>query len=438
MIATIIISVLTCLGIVVTTLVKPSIKIKKFTLNFYWVIALLGALILLCSTLVGFDEFWNGLTANSGINPIQILILFLSMTMISIFLDELGFFARVAAWVLKRTKSKQYFVFIAFYILVSVLTMFTSNDIIILTLTPFIIFFCKNAKISPIPYLVSEFVAANTWSMMFIIGNPTNIYLATSFGLNFVDYFKVMAVPTLVAGLVEFGLLFLIFNRKLKDPIQHVEEVLPEQDKVLTIIGLSILAICTVFLIISSYINLPMYLISAISLGVLSIVAFAYAIIRKRKPKEILHTYVRAPWELIPFIIGMFTIALALNKYEVTGHIADFFKDGYEVWKYGYTSFLAANVLNNIPMSVLFTSIIGNAEVATAYTLNTQQAVFASIVGSNIGAFLTPIGALAGIMWMGILKEHDVKYTFLSFVKYGAIIAIPVITVALAMLTIFA
>ena len=438
MIATIIISALTCLGIVVTTLAKPNIKIKKYTLNFYWVIALTGALVLLCSNLVGLDEFWNGLTSNSGINPIQILILFLSMTMISIFLDELGFFARIASFVLKHTKTNQYLVFIAFYFLVAILTMFTSNDIIILTLTPFIIFFCKNAKISPIPYLVSEFVAANTWSMMFIIGNPTNIYLATSFDINFVEYFKVMAVPTLVCGLAEFGLLLLLFHKKLKDPIQHVQEILPNQDKVLTVIGLSILIICTVFLILSSYIDLPMYLISLISLITLSFAAFIYALIRKRKPKEILHTYLRAPWELVPFVIGMFTIALALKKYEVTSNIANLLGDNYSIWKYGFASFLSANLLNNIPMSVMYSSIIDAAKGIDSLSLCTPQAIYASIIGSNIGAFLTPIGALAGIMWMGILKDHEVKFNFLDFVKYGAIISIPVISIALAILQIFA
>ena len=433
MIATLIISIATCLSIVVTTLVKPNLRIKGVTINFYWVIALVGALILLCSTLVGLDEFWSGLTANTGINPIQILILFLSMTMISIFLDELGFFARVANWVLKRTSSSQFKIFIAFYALVSIFTMFTSNDIIILTLTPFIIFFCKNAKISPIPYLVSEFLAANTWSMMFIIGNPTNIYLASSFDYDFVSYFKVMAVPTLVAGLLEFGLLILIFRRKLKDPIEHHEDELPEQNKVLTIVGLSILGICTVMLIVSSYINLPMYLISAGSLIALSIVVLIYSIVKKKKPKELLNSYKRAPWELIPFVIGMFTIALALKKYEVTNYIANFFGDEVLVWKYGFSSMMTANVLNNIPMSVLFTSIISSSSAA-----NLSPAIFASIAGSNIGAFLTPIGALAGIMWMGILKNYEIKFNFLDFVKYGFIIAVPVISVTLLMICFFA
>ena len=433
MIATLILSITTCLAIVVTTLVKPNIKIKSLTINLYWIIALVGALVLLCSTLVGIDEFWNGLTANAGINPIQILILFLSMTMISIFLDELGFFARVANWVLRRTNKSHFTIFIAFYFLVSILTMFTSNDIIILTLTPFIIFFCKNAKISPIPYLVSEFVAANTWSMMFIIGNPTNIYLASSFNYDFVSYFKVMAVPTLVAGLVEFGLLLLIFNKKLKEPIQNNVDELPIQNKVLTIVGLSVLGVCTVMLIVSSYINLPMYLISAGSLIVLSVIVLIYCLIKKKTPKELLNSYKRAPWELIPFIIGMFTIALEMNKYNITGNIAEFFGDEHLVWKYGYSSLVAANVLNNIPMSVMFTSVILNSSAS-----NLAPAIFASIAGSNIGAFLTPIGALAGIMWMGILKNHEIKYTFLDFTKYGFIIALPVITVTLLMISFFA
>ena len=74
--------------------------------------------------------------------------------------------------------------------MVAILTIFTSNDIVILTFTPFICYFSKNAKINPIPYLVAEFAAANTYSMMLIIGNPTNIYLATSASIDFISYFN--------------------------------------------------------------------------------------------------------------------------------------------------------------------------------------------------------------------------------------------------------
>ena len=431
-ILTIVVAVLTSLSIVITCILKPSIRIKKVTINLYWVIALIGALTLLFTTAISFKEVFNGLISNSSINPIKILILFLSMTMISIFLDELGFFATLANAVLKHTKDSQFKIFIAFYFLVAILTMFTSNDIIILTFTPFIIMFCKNAKISPVPYLVSEFCAANTWSMMFIIGNPTNIYLAESFGVDFISYFLKMAIPTLLAGIVEFSLLILIFYRKLKTPIQHEFEDLSRLNRFLTGYGLTILIACTIMLIISSYVSIPMYLIALISLLTLSVGVLTYAIVKKSKPQELLNTYKRAPYELIPFVISMFVIVLALSKYNITKEMAEFLGSKYVSLSYGFSSLFMANLLNNIPMSVLYSSIETNLNPNSL-----TGALYASIIGSNIGAFITPVGALAGIMWMGILKRHEVKYTFLDFIKYGVLIGVPVSSVAIISLIIF-
>ena len=65
-----------------------------------------------------------------------------------------------------------------------------------------------------------------------------------------------------------------------------------------------------------------------------------------------------------------------------------------------------------------------------------NAAIYASIVGSNIGAFLTPTGALAGIMFTNLVNEHDTKYSFLDFVKYGSLVAIPIIAIALLTLSI--
>ena len=61
-------------------------------------------------------------------------------------------------------------------------------------------------------------------------------------------------------------------------------------------------------------------------------------------------------------------------------------------------------------------------------------ALYATIIGSNVGAFLTPIGALAGIMWMSILKKQEIDFSFLKFMKYGIIIAIPVLIASLTTL----
>ena len=64
------------------------------------------------------------------------------------------------------------------------------------------------------------------------------------------------------------------------------------------------------------------------------------------------------------------------------------------------------------------------------------KALYATIIGSNIGAFLTPIGALAGIMFTGLLKDHGVKMSFKQFSLYGVIIAVPTFVVSLLMLSV--
>ena len=80
-------------------------------------------------------------------------------------------------------------------------------------------------------------------------------------------------------------------------------------------------------------------------------------------------------------------------------------------------------------MSVLFCPII-----APLSGVAQMQAVYGAIVGSNLGAFLTPIGALAGIMWMSMLKKHGVKFSYLSFVKYCALVAVIALVTCLGVL----
>jgi len=127
----------------------------------------------------------------------------------------------------------------------------------------------------------------------------------------------------------------------------------------------------------------------------------------------------------------MFALVMALKENGLTAQIGSLLSQTDEVWGYGFASFFASNLINNIPMSVLFTEIVRDGG-------GSLRAVYASIIGSNIGAFLSPVGALAGVMWMSILKRHGIAFSFLDFVKYGAIIALPSMAAALSGLALFA
>ena len=429
MITTFIISIITFLLITLSILFLPSIKIGKIKIGTYWIIALIGASILLAFSFAPIGEVFSQLTNNSSVNPLKIIVLFFSMTMLSIFLDEVGLFRYLACLATKRAKNNQFILFTILYCLTAVLTIFTSNDIVILTFTPFICFFCKNSKINPVPYLVAEFAAANTWSLMFVIGNPTNIYLATSAGISFFDYFKIMAIPTIAAGLIEFSILFLIFYKKLKMPLEISEEEYQIENKPALYIGLGHLLICLIFLVISSYINVEMWIISAIcALSLLSI-SIVMCLITKKNWNYVTESLKKLPYQLIPFFLSMFVIVVALNYQGISEKIADLLGNTSTIWKYGLSSFIASNLINNIPMSILYSNLCSNVGEA-----GYKAAIFSSIIGSNIGAFLTPTGALAGIMFTNLINEHETKFSFVDFVKYGAVISIPIIATALLVL----
>lgn len=428
-----IIAGLVCVALVLTVLTNPSINIGKYHIRiFYWTAPVLGSIALLLFRLLPLPVMWEGLTSSGSINPLKILTLFISMTTLSIYLDEVGFFSYIAGISLKFAKTSQLRLFCVLFLLVSVLTVFTSNDIIILTFTPFICYFSKKAEIDPMPYLFGEFVAANTWSMMLIIGNPTNIYLATANGIGFGAYTAHMLLPTLFAGITAFLLLLMIFRKPLSQPISIKEEKPAIRDKGLVIIGLLHLAFCTILLILSSYIGLEMWYIT---LGFAVSLFLCVTIYKKKKgvkERVLLHTIMRAPWELIPFVLSMFLLVLTLDRYQVTTIISDFFGTDHLVWKYGIASFLATNVMNNIPMSVAFSSIVSHLPEA-----DRLPAAYASIIGSNIGAYFTPLGALAGIMWSGILNKMGIPFSFRKYISYGIRISIPVLIAALLGLLIY-
>lgn len=428
MIATSVIAIITVILLILSVFLFPKIKIKGKEIHTYWIVCLIGAIFMVVFKSISLKDIYQSLTNNSSINPLKILILFFSMTLLSIFLDEVGFFKFLATKAAKIAKTSQKTLFVILYVLTSILTIFTSNDIVILTFTPFICYFCKHAKIDPIPYLVSEFAAANTWSMLLIIGNPTNIYLGTAANISFISYVKVMLLPTLAAGIIQLLILFVLFKKKLNIPLEMEIEENSISDKIELEIGLTDLIICLILLVISSYIHIQMWIVSLICALSLFILIFIINLIHKKGSKHLWLTLKRAPYELIPFVLSMFIIVAAIQKQGVSEKIASLLENNNPIFSYGISSFISANIINNIPMSVLFSTF------PTVGSQTYLKAIYATIIGSNIGAFLTPIGALAGIMFTQLLYKYNINYNFKTFIKYGILISIPTLLTALLML----
>ena len=307
----------TALAMIISILIKPYISVGKHKIGLYWIVCFIGALLMLFTGRISLETAIDGITANTSVNPLKILTLFLSMTLLSVYLGDAGFFDFVADAVFLKTKGGTLKLFLILYLVVSVLTIFTSNDIIILTFTPPICIFAKKAKISPLPFLLGEFVAANTWSMTLIIGNPTNVYLASSYGVGFFEYLSVMWLPALAGGLTGLIMIFLLFRKQLLAPLPTREENGAQENlirrKTPLAAALIHLSACIILLAFSDFISVPMWLICFILALSLTTFDLAYDSIVEGTAMPVWRSIKKEPYELIPFVLSMFVIVLALK-----------------------------------------------------------------------------------------------------------------------------
>lgn len=107
-------------------------------------------------------------------------------------------------------------------------------------------------------------------------------------------------------------------------------------------------------------------------------------------------------------------------------HIRQGLQSTDQVFSYGLSGLLTANLIN-IPMAVFYSTLLTKAET---------NAIYASVIASNVAAFFTPIGALAGLRWMNLLKKQDIKRNYLTFIRYCAPICIPTLLSRLSLLEI--
>ena len=359
-------------------------------------------------------------------NPIGILILFFSMVYISKYLDTTGFFEFCALYALKKSGTSATKLFFIIYVVVSILTIFTSNDVVVLTFTPFIHYFAKAAGIDPVPFLFGEFFAANTWSMIFIISNPTNVVIGTAFGQSFTDFAKYMALTALVGGVVNCALLFFIFKVKITQEFEMDEDPGDPKNMIKSKLDMCIALFFTlgaILLMALSSIpgfNVEMWIIA----GIMAVILLIYNIVVDciRHTGAFVRIFSSLPYPIIFFLLSLFILVNSLDRGGLFKDIGKGFhnlvgsSETLNTLLFGVLSTVSANVLNNIPMSVAYVPIIKATHSNEKLSMG---AIYASVVGANLGANLTPLGALAGLMWLKILKERQIDIGFGKFMKIG-------------------
>lgn len=381
-------------------------------------------------------EISNGFALLNSSGPFSTIVLFLSISFISLSLEATGFFRYISVKILEKVSGSRKKLFTAVFWVTGLFALFTSNDIIILTLTPFLLEFLDIADINAMPFLIAEFFAANIFSMILLIGNETNIIASTVHSIGFIQHFRYMVLPGITGGIAAFSVLYFIFRNDIADEYNTSElpEVRLDREKLLTF---SLLILTILSLAIFSTMGFLLWRIGLFWAVTTLVLLCIYHNLFRNSRDSLSRINDKMPWEVIPFLTGFFLLvqgfsATGLNN-GMSQALCSLFGESVfsAIFGIGILSTISASLMNNIPMTVLFSDLIlqfgsGEQQLAAVYSL---------ILGSNIGANITPIGALAGIIWMKMINHEKRRINFKEFLVYG--LKTTLITAAVSLSTLY-
>ncbi|KAJ4491918.1 hypothetical protein C8J55DRAFT_485880 [Lentinula edodes] len=217
--------------------------------------------------LISSSQIRDGIVGTDGVKPYNILILFFSLAYMAITLDISGILQASAFWVSNKGGSNGWKLYFYFYLMLTSLSVVLGNDPVILSGTVFLVYYTTATELEPIPWLISEFAAANTASMVLFVGNPTNVVVCEGFAINNAAFTAYTILPFLACNFVCFLALSFQFRDKKHIPRKlHATGTLNPRsvlrDPGGALVGSLLLGTCLVVIIIVSFFKVDVWKIS--------------------------------------------------------------------------------------------------------------------------------------------------------------------------------
>ncbi len=365
---------------------------------------------------------------------------FVALIIISLILDEMGFFKWAALHTARASRERGRRLFLLLGVLGAAVAMFFANDGAALILTPIVYEQTRVLKLDPratLALIMASGFIADTTSVPLVVSNLVNIVSADYFRLGFVDYAVRMVPVDGVALLASLAMLFLFYRRDLPDRIAVGDLEEPRsaiRDERLFRISWGVLAFLLMGYFASQLLHLPVSLFAGSA-------ALAFIGLARKSPAVSIRTVLReAPWKIVVFSIGMYVVVFGLRNVGLThalSHGLEFLAQAgptSAVVGTGLVAALLSSVMNNMPTVMIDALAIHGAGVSPA--LHTQLA-YANIIGCDLGPKLTPIGSLATLLWLHVLERRGVRVSWGYYMRVGILLTIPVLLVTLTGLAVW-
>lgn len=361
-------------------------------------------------------------------------ISFIAIIIISLLLDEAGFFAWAALHVARWGRGSGRLLFAYLILLGALVSALFANDGAALILTPIVIAMLTALRFSPaatLAFVMAAGFIADTASLPLVVSNLVNIVSADYFKIGFAEYASVMLPVNLVAIAATLGMLLLFYRSDIPASYDVNSLQLPRQvirDPATFRAGFWVLGLLLAGFFGLEPLGVPISAVAGAAAIILLAVAARGHLISTRKVLK------DAPWQIVLFSLGMYLVVYGLRNAGMTDYLAtllNHFAD-YGVWGAalgtGLLTALLSSVMNNMP-----TVLVGalSIDASTAQGVVRSAMIYANVIGSDLGPKITPIGSLATLLWLHVLARKDIRITWGYYFRVGIVLTIPILLVTL-------
>lgn len=360
---------------------------------------------------------------------------FVALIIISLLLDEAGFFHWAALHVARWGGGSGRWLFPLVILLGAAIAAVFANDGAALLLTPIVLAILLRLDFAPdaaLAFIIACGFVADSTSLPLVISNLVNIVSANFFGVTFGRYAAVMVPVDLVSLAATLVVLGLYFRRAVPAAYPVGQLARPRaaiRDPLLFRAAFPLLGLLLVAYFVTAPFGVPVSAVTCAGATVLLALARRGGVIPIR-------TVLRgAPWQIVLFSLGMYLVVYGLKNAGLTdllvAGLVQLAASG--PWLAtvgtGFAAALLSSLMNNMP-SVLV-GALAIRQAPDLAPLTRELMVYANVIGCDLGPKLTPIGSLATLLWLHVLARKGYRIGWGQYMRVGLVVTVPVLLAAL-------